>query len=128
MEEGARPDDAVLVRRRLRIGIVGGIDRAMRDLQRVALAGGHDLETHTGVVRGGASVSSLRALVARADLVLVLTDVNSHNAVHIARGAARLNQRPLHIMRRLSASQLAAFLDGLPSNEPPRTDRQSKAR
>jgi hypothetical protein len=94
----------------MRIGIVGGIDRAARDLEAVARAGGHQLETHTGVIKGGASAASLRALVARADLVLVLTDVNSHNGVAIARRAARLHHRPLRIMRRLGASHLAAFL------------------
>lgn len=94
----------------MRIGIVGGLDRSARELQAVAQAGGHRVETHTGVVSGSASAASLRALVARADVVFVLTDVNSHNAVHIARRAARLHAIPLRIVRRLSASHLAAYL------------------
>jgi hypothetical protein len=49
-------------------------------------------------------------MVARADLVFVLTDVNSHNAVHIARRTARLHGVPLRILRRLSSSHLAAYL------------------
>lgn len=98
----------------MHIGIVGGLDRNARDLEDVARAEGHSLETHTGVIKGGASAASLRALVSRSDLVLVLTDVNSHNAVHIARQSARLHHRPLRILRRLSASHLAAFLSALP--------------
>lgn len=94
----------------MRIGIIGGLDRNARDLEAVAEAGGHRLETHTGVVGGSASAASLRALVSRADLVFVLTDVNSHNAVHIARRTARLHGVPLRILRRLSASHLAAYL------------------
>jgi len=94
----------------MRIGIIGGLDRNARDLEAVAEAGGHRLETHTGVISGSASSSSLKALVARADLVFLLTDVNSHNAVHIARRAARLHGIPLRILRRLSASHLAAYL------------------
>ena len=94
----------------MRIGIIGGLDRNARDLEAVADSGGHELEAHTGVVAGSSSAASLRALVARADLVFVLTDVNSHNAVHIARRAARLHHVPLRIVRRLSPTQLAAYL------------------
>ena len=94
----------------MRIGIIGGIDRNARDLEAVAEAGGHELEAHTGVISGSASAASLRALVARADLVFVLTDVNSHNAVHIARRTARLHHVPLRIVRRLGSTHLAATL------------------
>jgi hypothetical protein len=94
----------------MRIGIIGGVDRSARDLEAVAEAGGHELETHTGVVSGSSSAAGIRALVARADLVFVLTDVNSHNAVHIARRAARLHRVPLRIVRRLGPTHLAAYL------------------
>jgi hypothetical protein len=97
----------------VRIGIVGGLDRNARELEDIAEAEGHELETHTGVVGGGASAASLRALVARADLVLVLTDVNSHNAVKIARQEAKAHHTPLRIMRRLGASHLTEFLSAL---------------
>jgi hypothetical protein len=97
----------------MRIGIVGGLDRNARDLEAVAEAGGHVLETHTGVISGSSSTASLRALVARAELLFVLTDVNSHNAVHIARKAARLHHVPLRIVRRLGPTHLAAYLNTL---------------
>ena len=94
----------------MRIGIIGGLDRSARDLEGLAEAGGHELETHTGVISGSSSAASLRALVARADLVFVLTDINSHNAVHIARRTARLHHVPLRIVRRLGPTHLAAYL------------------
>ncbi len=97
----------------MRIGIVGGIDRSAHLLQSVAAARGHQLELHTGVISGAASANTLRALVARSELVLVVTDVNSHNGVKTARREARLRQRPLRIVRRIGASQLAALLEGL---------------
>jgi hypothetical protein len=101
----------------MRIGIIGGLDRNARELEAVAAAGGHRVETHTGVIGGSASSASLKALVARADLVFVLTDVNSHNAVHIARRSARAHGIPLRIVRRLSASHLAAYLGASPAIE-----------
>ena len=94
----------------MRIGIIGGLDRKQRELEEIALAGGHELEVHKGVVGGTAAANGLRALVARADLVLVLTDVNSHNAVKIARREARLRQRPLRMLRRMGTSQFSAFV------------------
>ena len=94
----------------MRIGIVGGLDRSVRELQERARAGGHELEVHTGVVNGASAAASLRSLVARADLVVILTDVNSHNGVRLARRHARRRGRPIRMMRRLGVTQLAAFL------------------
>jgi hypothetical protein len=94
----------------MHIGIIGGLDRNARELTAVAEAAGHRVETHTGVIGGSASAAGLRALVARADLIFVLTGINSHNAVHIARRTARLHAIPFRIVRRLSAAHLAAYL------------------
>jgi hypothetical protein len=97
----------------MRIGIVGGVDRTAHLLQSVAAERGHQLELHTGVISGAASAAGLRALVARSELVVVVTDVNSHNAVRTARREARLRHRALRIVRRIGASQLAALLNDL---------------
>lgn len=119
----------------MRIGIVGGLDRNARDLEAIALAGGHRLELHTGGMAGPASAAGLRALVNRSDLVIVLTDVNSHNAVRMARRHARLHKIPIRLLRRLGATQFAAFIhslrdvpnvSGLPGLPPPaNTNAQS---
>jgi hypothetical protein len=97
----------------MRIGIVGGLDRNARELEEVARRGGHELETHTGVVGGKGAAEGLRALVARADLVFIVTDVNSHNGVRLARRTARALHRPVRILRRLGPSHLAAYLTAL---------------
>ncbi len=97
----------------MRIGIVGGMDRSAGALRDVATAGGHEIEFHTGVVSSTSAALSLKALVGRAELVVVVTDVNSHNGVRAARREARLRHRPLKIARRLGTAQLAALLEGL---------------
>jgi hypothetical protein len=97
----------------MRIGIIGGVDRNAGALQDLAEASGHRLELHTGVLAGSASAATLKALVARSELVLVVTDVNSHNAVRAARREARRHQRSLKLVRRMGATQFAALLAGL---------------
>lgn len=97
----------------MRIGIVGGLDRSARELENIALARGHQLELHTGVIAGSASAASLRSLVARVDLVLVLTDINSHNGVRMARRQASISHRPIRLMRRLGAAQFEALVQAL---------------
>jgi hypothetical protein len=94
----------------MRIGIVGGLDRNARDLETIATSCGHHLELHTGGIAGPGSAAGLRALVGRVDLVIVLTDVNSHNAVRLARRHARAQNTPLRLLRRLGASNFAAFI------------------
>jgi hypothetical protein len=101
----------------MKIGIIGGVDRSGTLLQEVAEARGHQLELHTGVMGSTASASSLRALIARSELVVVLTDVNSHNAVRAARREAKLRKRPLRIVRRMGSAQFAALLRGLGASE-----------
>jgi hypothetical protein len=99
----------------MRIGIVGGVDRNAPALAGIARASGHELEHHTGVISGAASSLHLKSLIARSELVVVVTDINSHNGVRTARREARLRQRPVKIVRRLGTSQFAALLEGLPS-------------
>jgi hypothetical protein len=97
----------------MRIGLIGGVDRSGNLLQEVAEARGHRLELHTGVMSSSSAASSLRALIARSELVVVVTDVNSHNAVRSARREAKLRNRPLRIVRRMGSAQFAALLRGL---------------
>lgn len=99
----------------MRIGIVGGLDRNARDLESIAQSCGHEIELHTGGLTGPASAAGLRAMVMRADLVVVLTDVNSHNGVRMARRYARLKGTPVRLLRRLGAAQFPAFLRALPT-------------
>jgi hypothetical protein len=103
----------------MHIAIIGGLDRNARDLAAVAEARGHTLDTHTGVIGGAAAAASLRALVARADLIFLVTDLNSHNAVHIARRTARVHHVPVRIVRRLGPTHLTSYLTLLSAERPP---------
>jgi hypothetical protein len=95
----------------MHIGIVGGLDRAEPLLQRIAGAAGHTLELHTGRTNAR-GMAQLEALIDRAQLVLVVTDINSHGGVQLARRLAAQRGRPLVIMRRLGAARFAELCAG----------------
>ena len=86
------------------------MDRSAAALQVMAVSEGHALELHNGVMSSGAAASSLRALIGRVELVVVVTDVNSHNGVHAARREARNRGRPVRLVRRMGTAQLALLL------------------
>jgi hypothetical protein len=94
----------------MRIGIVGGVERIEERLRTVAVAGGHQLEFHPGHMNGTGG-GKLKAIIDRCDLLVVVTDVNSHAAVLQARELARRSGRPLRLMRRLGTAQLRALLN-----------------
>jgi hypothetical protein len=93
----------------MRFGIVGGIERLEPRLRELAEAHGHAIEFHPGHVSGPAS-ERLRSLVERSDLVVIVTDVNSHTAVIQARLLAQRAGRPIRIVRRFGTSQLRQLL------------------
>lgn len=93
----------------MRIGIVGGLDRGAPGIQSAARAEGHELEFHRGVM-SGPHAAALRALVKRVDLVIILTEINSHSAVQLARREAKRSGRPTRILRRLRPGQLSELL------------------
>jgi hypothetical protein len=93
----------------MRVVVVGGVERTERMLQDAAAELGHQLEFHGGHV-DGRGAGGLRAAVDRADLVIVVTDVNSHGAVHVARQEARRTGRRSVVLRRCSPSRLRAVL------------------
>jgi len=94
----------------MRIGIVGGAERIEARLKTVALAEGHELEFHPGHMNG-TGAGKLRAMADRCDLLVVVTEVNSHAAVLQARDLARRSGRPLRLLRRLGTSQLRLLMN-----------------
>jgi hypothetical protein len=96
----------------MRIGIVGGLERTEPVFRRMALLADHSVEFHRGGV-GGRGSGSLESLVTRSDLVIVLTDVNSHGSVLIARKLAKEKRVRLLLVRRLSLSRFASVLEAL---------------
>jgi hypothetical protein len=106
----------------MRIGLVGGISRNEAQLAVMARAAGHVLELHSGDVHGRGA-GELRALVERADLVVILTDVNSHGGVLLAKKLAQRSGRGALVLRRLGSARFQVLLDALDV----RTERQLAA-
>lgn len=96
----------------MHIGIVGGLDRAEPLLERIAALAGHSVEFHSGRTNSRGT-SQLDALVERSNLVLVLTDINSHGGAQLARRLAARRRRPVVILRRLGAARFAELCAGV---------------
>jgi hypothetical protein len=96
----------------MHIGLVGGIDRNRTLYGQLARECGHSVECHTGVLAGRGS-DSLAALVERADLVVVVTDVNSHAGVLGARRLSRARGRRCVLVRRMGTSRFRTLLGEL---------------
>ncbi|HEX4474511.1 MAG TPA: DUF2325 domain-containing protein [Polyangiaceae bacterium] len=88
----------------MHIGLVGGLDRNSGRYEELAREAGHSLECHTGHL-AGTGQGGLESLIARSDLVIVITDVNSHGAVWRARELARVHERQLVLVRRIGTSR-----------------------
>jgi len=93
----------------MHIGIVGGVERGEQRYAAVAASQGHSFEFHGGDMAGRGS-DSLEALVERSDLVICVTDVNSHAAVLGTRRLARARGRQCLLTRRLGLSRFRALL------------------
>lgn len=63
----------------------------------------------------GTGHGSLESLVVRSDLVVIITDVNSHAAVWLARDLSRAHGKPIKLVRRLGISRLREMIAALPT-------------
>lgn len=106
-------------RPRLRIGLVGGVHRAEVQFMRAAAAAGYDLELHTGEM-AGRRAQSLAAMIHRVHLLVILTDVNSHNAVLAARRLAAEYGTHHVLLRRCNPARLTALVQSMTAAAPPR--------
>jgi len=96
----------------MRIGWVGGLDRSRARFEEVAQRAGHTLEMHEGHV-GGRGTESLEGVVARCDVLVIVTDLNSHGAVLHAKKMARRSGRKAVIVRKGSVTSLERVLESL---------------
>ena len=97
-------------RPRIRVCLIGGVDRSPALLSRAAASVGAEVEHHTGHMTGRGA-DGLAGAISRADLVVILTDVNSHNAVLAARRLAVARGRRYVLMRRCSPRNLVALIE-----------------
>jgi hypothetical protein len=94
---------------RLRVAVVGGLTRAAELWARAGEAIDVELEHHAGRTRGR-GVDEITAAVRRADIVVIITDPNSHGGVAVARRAAAAAARPYVLVEHLRPGGLAAVL------------------
>ena len=100
----------------MHIGIVGGLDRNEGVYQGLAQRAGHRFEHHNGHL-AGRGAASLDTLIERSDLVIVLTDVNSHAAVWRARRLAKQRGSQCMLMSRCGPSKFTALLAQLSAEQ-----------
>jgi hypothetical protein len=100
----------------MRIGWIGGRERNETQLERIAAKSGHVLEFHSGHV-AGRGADTLRALVERSDFLIIVTDVNSHGAVLLAKRVAQSSGRASLVIRRCGSSRFQALLDAFAARE-----------
>ncbi|MDD5169173.1 MAG: DUF2325 domain-containing protein [Syntrophales bacterium] len=93
----------------MRIGWVGGLDRDDVKLSQLAANAGHEVEFHTGRLKGKGA-DGLRRLVERSSLVIILTTVNSHGGVQLAKREARKCKRPALVMQRCGQGRFRELL------------------
>lgn len=98
------------------IAIIGGLARAEPHYTRLAAAAGHQAMFHDGQI-GGRGTKALEHLVERCHIVVVVTDVNSHGAVHLVRRRLRERGRSPLLLRRLGLTRFATLLAALDSVE-----------
>ncbi len=98
----------------MRIAIIGGLERHEAEIERRASALGHELEFHRGRV-GGRHADELEAMVQRCDVAIIVTRVNSHGAMYMAKRAAARHARPALLARTCSPSAFSALVGALPA-------------
>lgn len=99
----------------MNIAIIGGLDRGDHHYTALAQLEGHSIQRHTGDMAGRGN-EALAALVERSQLVIVITDVNSHAAVIGARRVARSHRKRCVLVRRFGLSRFRALLNDLRSD------------
>ena len=96
----------------MRIGWGGGVERYEVQLERLAAAAGHELEYHGGDVRGRGA-HALEGLVDRCQLIVIVTETNSHGAVLLARKLARQRGRGTLLLRKSGIARFARLLQAI---------------
>jgi hypothetical protein len=101
----------------VRIAVIGGLERHEAEISRRADILGHAVEFHRGRV-GGRHAGELESMVQRCELTIIVTQVNSHGAMYIAKKAAARHGRPALHVRTCSPSSFSMILDSFASRAP----------
>ncbi len=98
-----------------RIALIGGHTRSVRHLIERGRMAGWKVEGHSGVVKGRGT-KELRALVERADIVVITTQINSHGGMFRAKEYARRFGRFITIVRRENFAEIESAIDQFQGN------------
>jgi hypothetical protein len=104
-----RKDPAASQHGRIRVAVVGGLSRGAEQWSRAADAAGLEVEHHDGRTAGRGS-QAIVAAVRRAQVVVIITEPNSHAGVAVARRAAIAAARPHLLIKRLRPQGLSELL------------------
>jgi hypothetical protein len=94
----------------MRVAVIGGLERHEAEIERRASDLGHTVEFHRGRV-GGRGSAEIDAVVCRSEVVIIVTKVNSHGAMHLAKKAAVRHARTALIARTCSPSSFKGLID-----------------
>jgi len=96
----------------MKIALVGGLVRREAELAKLAAEAGHEIEWHTGAV-GGRGADGLKAVIERAHLVLILTEINSHGSMYLAKKVARQLGKKAMVLRKCGPAKFQELLQRL---------------
>jgi hypothetical protein len=99
----------------MKIAFIGGLDRSAALLTKLATEAGHTLLLHHGHLHGRGS-EVLAQLVVQADRIVIVTDLNSHGAVQLARRVASECGRQVILLRRCGIARFKELLRSLDSS------------
>ncbi len=102
----------------MRIAYVGGLDRAAPLLKAEAQRQGHGLEL-VFAPNSRRQMAELEAAITRCDLAIIVTDLDSHNAVLLARKTAKRLGRPALLLRKCGLARFRSVLEGLRASPSP---------
>lgn len=100
----------------MKIALIGGLDRSAALLTELAKAEGHKLLLHPGHLHGRGS-ETLALVVSQADQVVIITDLNSHGAVQLARRTAADLGRAVLLLRRCGTARFKSLLRALSARQ-----------
>ncbi len=93
---------STIANHRPRVAIIGGAERVERTFRELGEELGVDVDLHDGHMHGRGN-EKLSNQVRRADLVVVVTGINSHNAVKAAKREVARWHAPVRILKSCGA-------------------------
>jgi hypothetical protein len=108
LETSESPDCSPCSLDNLRVAVVGGLDRLEPHYRRIVENLGAQFCFHNGDCHGGSR--PLKNVVCQSDIIMFITRVNSHSALHVVKGLCRKTGKRFTVLRETSPHALAKAL------------------